>query len=131
MDFVGAIKNGFRNYATATGRASRSEFWYWTLFSFLVTAAGSIVDAAMFGDADRGLIGPLISLGLLLPDIAVSIRRLHDLDRAGWWLLIMFTGIGIILLLVWDCMKGTAGPNSYGPDPLANAASALTPPGST
>ena len=50
--------------------------------------------------------------------ISVTIRRLHDLDRTGWWLLIALTGIGMILLIVWYCMKGTTGPNSYGPDPL-------------
>jgi uncharacterized membrane protein YhaH (DUF805 family) len=68
---------------------------------------------------DSGLVAPLISLALLLPDVAVSIRRLHDLDRSGWWLLICFTGIGIIVLLVWDCMRGTLGPNRFGPDPIA------------
>ena len=60
----------------------------------------------------------VVSLALLLPGIAVSARRLHDLDRTAWWLLIAFTGIGLILLLVWDCMKGTTGPNRFGADPL-------------
>jgi len=60
----------------------------------------------------------LILAVLLLPGIAVAARRLHDLDRTGWWLLIAFTGIGIILLIVWDCMKGTTGPNRFGADPL-------------
>jgi uncharacterized membrane protein YhaH (DUF805 family) len=49
------------------------------------------------------------------------VRRLHDLDRTGWWLLIVFTIIGVIVLLIWDCIKGTNGPNRYGPDPLAGA----------
>jgi uncharacterized membrane protein YhaH (DUF805 family) len=61
----------------------------------------------------------LVSLLLLLPGVAVSVRRLHDLDRSGWWLLLTLTGIGIILLLIWDCMRGTPGPNRFGPDPLA------------
>ena len=61
----------------------------------------------------------VVSLALLLPGVAVSVRRLHDLDRTGWWLLVVFTGIGIILLVIWDCMKGTNGPNRYGADPLA------------
>lgn len=119
MDFIAAIKNGFRNYASASGRAARSEFWYWVLFSILVTGAGAIVDLAIFGDTDTGLFSPLISLALLLPDVAVAIRRMHDLDRSGWWLLIYFTGIAAIVLLVWDCMKGTIGPNRFGLDPLA------------
>ena len=121
MDFVGAIKNGFRNYANAAGRATRSEFWYWTLFSFLVAAAGAVIDMAIFGaEKETGLFGPLLSLALLIPDVAVSIRRLHDLDRKWAWLLIYFTGIGAIVLLVWFCMKGTSGPNRFGPDPLAH-----------
>ncbi len=120
MDFVGAIKSGFWNYASASGRAARSEFWYWCLFSFLAASAGTIVDLAIFRDTDIALFSPLISLALLLPDVAVGIRRMHDLDRSGWWLLIYFTGIGAIVLLVWDCMKGTTGPNRFGPDPLAS-----------
>jgi uncharacterized membrane protein YhaH (DUF805 family) len=51
--------------------------------------------------------------------LAVSARRLHDLDRTAWWLLLLLTGIGIILLIIWYCMRGTSGPNRFGPDPLA------------
>jgi uncharacterized membrane protein YhaH (DUF805 family) len=65
-----------------------------------------------------GFVGLVVSLALLLPSIAVAIRRLHDLDRTGWWLLLAFTGIGAIVLLVWDCMKGTTGSNRFGADPL-------------
>ena len=120
MDFVGAIKNGFRNYARATGRASRSEYWYWTLFSALVSVAGGIIDMAIFGpDSSSGLVGPLLGLALIAPDVAVTIRRLHDLDRKWQWFLIVFTGIGAIVLLVWFCRKGTTGPNRFGDDPLA------------
>lgn len=122
MDFSEAIRNGFRNYGSATGRASRSEFWYWVIFSSLCGAAGNVVDLAIFHDIDSGLVAPLISLALLLPDVAVSIRRLHDLDRSGWWLLISLTGVGLIVLLVWDCMRGTLGPNRFGPDALAPSA---------
>jgi uncharacterized membrane protein YhaH (DUF805 family) len=114
MQFGEAIKSGFNNYVTFSGRAARSEFWYWTLFSFLVNVAAAIIDSGL----GLGFIGTLISLALLLPGIAVSARRLHDLDRTGWWLLIAFTGIGIILLIIWDCIKGTVGPNRFGPDPL-------------
>jgi uncharacterized membrane protein YhaH (DUF805 family) len=119
MDFAGAIKNGFRNYASAVGRASRSEFWYWMLFAFLLSAAGSIVDAALFGaDSERELVGPLLSLAVLLPSVSVMIRRLHDLDRKWPWLLLWFTGIGTVVLLVWFCRQGTTGPNRFGDDPL-------------
>ena len=114
MQFGEAIKSGFNNYVTFSGRAARSAFWYWTLFAFIANIAASVVDM-MLG---LGFVSLIVSLGLLLPGIAVAARRLHDLDRTGWWLLIAFTGIGIILLIVWDCMKGTTGPNRFGADPL-------------
>jgi uncharacterized membrane protein YhaH (DUF805 family) len=119
VDFPAAIKSGFRQYASARGRASRSEYWYWTLFSTLVAVAGAVIDGAIFGvDSDRQLFSALFSLALILPDTAVAIRRLHDLDRKWPWLLIFVTGIGTIVLLVWFCRKGTTGPNRFGPDPL-------------
>jgi uncharacterized membrane protein YhaH (DUF805 family) len=114
MNFGDAIKSGFGNYVTFSGRAARSEFWYWALFTFIANIAAGIVDAAI----GLGLLGILVSLGLLLPSIAVAVRRLHDIDRTGWWYLLVFTGIGIILLIVWACMKGTTGSNRFGPDPL-------------
>ena len=120
MNFGEAIKSGFSNYATFTGRAARSEFWYWALFAILVTSAGGIIDQALI-DSETGLVGPLVSLALLLPGLAMAVRRLHDIDRTGWWVLISLTIIGIILLIVWDCMKGSDGPNRFGPDPLASA----------
>jgi uncharacterized membrane protein YhaH (DUF805 family) len=120
MNFVDAIKNGFRNYARSAGRASRSEFWYWTLFSVLVSIAGGIIDMAIFGaESDTEVVGPLLGLALIAPDVSVTIRRLHDLDRKWPWLLIWLTGIGAIVLLVWFCLKGTTGPNRFGDDPLA------------
>jgi len=118
MDFFSAIKSGFRHYVTFRGRASRSEFWYWTLFAVIMAIAGAIADNALI-ESETGLYAPLISLVLFLPGLAISIRRLHDIDRTGWWELICFTVIGIILLIVWACFKGTSGPNRFGPDPLA------------
>jgi uncharacterized membrane protein YhaH (DUF805 family) len=65
----------------------------------------------------------LLSLALLLPYLGIAVRRLHDTDRSGWWILIGLVPIvGIILLIVWYCTAGTAGPNTYGPDPKAGAA---------
>ena len=122
MNFTQAIASGFLNYVNFSGRAARSEFWFWTLFSFLATAAAGIVDMVAFANAAVSPLNSLVSLALLLPGLAVSVRRLHDLDRTGWWLLLIFTIIGAILLLIWDCMKGTAGPNRFGPDPLAGVA---------
>ncbi|HWE78694.1 MAG TPA: DUF805 domain-containing protein [Pseudolabrys sp.] len=126
MQFQDAIRSGFRNYVTFAGRASRSEYWFWVLFALLVEMAASIIDHSMFAFASTGPIEDLTSLILFLPGFAVSFRRLHDIDRTGWWWLIALTGIGIIVLLIWACTRGTAGANRYGADPLSGAA--VTPP---
>jgi uncharacterized membrane protein YhaH (DUF805 family) len=121
MNFTQAISSGFNNYVNFTGRAARSEFWYWALFAALASLAGELIDLALFTSSTFTPIQTLVNLALFLPGLAVSVRRLHDLDRTGWWLLLIFTVIGIIVLLVWDCMRGTVGPNRFGPDPLAAA----------
>ena len=119
MNFTEAIASGFRNYVGFSGRAPRSEYWYWFLFAVLVNIAATIVDAILFSRADVGPIGLIVGLALFLPGLAVGVRRLHDLDRSGWWILIVFIPIvGVIILLVWACMRGTLGPNRFGPDPL-------------
>jgi uncharacterized membrane protein YhaH (DUF805 family) len=118
MNFTQAISSGFQNYVNFSGRAARSEYWYWTLFATLVSIAASLVDHLIFPMMDFSPLHSLAGLALFLPGIAVAVRRLHDLDRTGWWLLIILTVIGGILLLVWFCMRGTVGPNRYGPDPL-------------
>jgi uncharacterized membrane protein YhaH (DUF805 family) len=71
------------------------------------------------------LISSLFGLAVFLPGLAVAIRRLHDLDRTGWWILLSLIPIvGWIILIIWDCTKGTNGPNRFGPDPLAAAVAA-------
>jgi uncharacterized membrane protein YhaH (DUF805 family) len=120
--FIEAIKSGFSNYVNFSGRAARWQFWYWVLFAFIAAVVGNVIDVMMLssdvGESGAGLVGSLISLALLLPGISVSVRRLHDIDRTGWWVLLSFTVIGIILLIVWNCQKGTTGPNRFGADPL-------------
>ena len=130
--FVEAIKRGFSNYVNFSGRAPRWEYWYWVLFVIIVGIVSSLIDSFIFGsDPTEGGFAPvqtLTGLALFIPGIAIGIRRLHDLDRTGWWFLIAFTGIGLILLLIWACMKGTAGPNRFGPDPLAGMTGARPQP---
>ena|SRR5215831_19237690 len=118
MNFGEAIKSGFRNYVNFSGRAPRSEYWYWTLFAVIVTIVADGIDIVIGTDSSVGIVGTVAGLALFLPGLAISFRRLHDLDRTAWWLLIVFTGIGAIVLVIWDCIKGTTGPNRFGPDPL-------------
>jgi uncharacterized membrane protein YhaH (DUF805 family) len=119
MTFGQAISSGFQNYVNFSTRACRSEFWFWTLFAILASIAAGTIDRVLFPDVITSPVHTLVGLALFLPGIAVSIRRLHDLDRTGWWFLIAFTVIGLILLIIWNCMRGTPGPNRFGPDPLA------------
>jgi uncharacterized membrane protein YhaH (DUF805 family) len=83
MTFSDAIPAGFRNYVNFTGRASRSEFWYWVLFAFLVSIAAGIIDFALFPEAEVSPISILVSLGFFLPNLSVAVRRLHDLETAA------------------------------------------------
>jgi uncharacterized membrane protein YhaH (DUF805 family) len=114
MSFVDAIKSGFSNYVTFGGRAIRSEYWYWVLFIILAEIVTSIIDYGILG---YQITTSLFGLAVFLPGLAVSIRRLHDLDRTGWWIFIVLIPlIGAILLIVWYCSRGTVGPNRFGPD---------------
>ena len=121
MNFSQAIASGFSNYVTFRGRAARSEFWFWCLFAGLVGLVANLIDISIFGMNSVTPVAAIASLALLLPGLAVSVRRLHDIDRTGWWLLLVFTIIGTFVLLYWDCVQGTDGPNRFGPDPLAAA----------
>ena len=112
MDFWQAIRSGFRNYGTFSGRATRSEYWLWVLFTLLGGAAAAVLDSVIFASIPN--VSPLNSLFYILtflPGLAVSIRRLHDIGRTGSWVLIVFTGIGIFVLIYWLCKRGTRGPN--------------------
>jgi uncharacterized membrane protein YhaH (DUF805 family) len=85
------------------------------LFNVLAQVVTEIIDTVIGISLTTGI----FSLAVLLPGIAVSVRRLHDLDRSGWWLLLAFVPVvGIIVLLIWFCTKGTDGSNRFGPDPL-------------
>jgi len=112
MEFKIAVQHVINNYVTFSGRAVRSEYWYWLLFTFVAGFFLGIVD----GILGIQLLSSLFSLAVLLPSIAVAVRRLHDLDKSGWWLLILLIPlIGVIVLIYWFCQKGTAGDNRFGP----------------
>ena len=101
MSFVAAVQSGFRNYVNFKGRATRSEYWWWALFTLVIEAASFIF---------AGL-GDLISLAVLAPSIAVAIRRMHDTDHRGWWMLFP------IVNLVFALRASDAGENRFGPPP--------------
>jgi uncharacterized membrane protein YhaH (DUF805 family) len=122
MKFGEAVVSGLRNYFNFSRRASRSEFWFFTVFCILVSIVGSVADLFLFNALAQEGLGPISvvsNLALLVPGIAVAARRLHDNDRTGWWILITLTIIGNIWLIIWWCTKGTAGRNRFGPSPLA------------
>lgn len=113
VSFTEAIKLGFGKYATFSGRACRSEYWYFVLFNFLAVFAALIMIA--FDDsgflAGVGLIG---YLGLAIPNISVLVRRLHDTDKSGWWYWIALIPFGAFALLVFLCQDGDKVVNRYG-----------------
>jgi uncharacterized membrane protein YhaH (DUF805 family) len=115
-----AISYCFRHYVGFNGRAARSEYWYWTLFVYLLLIVAWLIDMTVFGFNTTGVnpMAVLASLATLLPTLAVSARRLHDIDRSGWWTLLIFTVIGYIVLIYWACLRGTVGANRFGSDPL-------------
>jgi uncharacterized membrane protein YhaH (DUF805 family) len=124
MTFQGAISAGYQNYANFTGRASRSAYWWWTLFQVLATAAIGIVFGhgvmmmdpnTMAMDYHGGVVSNLWSLANLLPCLALGARRLHDIGKSGWWqLIVLIPLIGWIVLIVWFCQKSDAGANQHG-----------------
>src|ERR1035437_9534793 len=115
-----AVKSCLAKYGSATGRASRSEFWYFFLFVCVVGLSADLIDTYVIASGTR-ILGVIWWLATFLPTIAVLIRRLHDIDRSGeWWLIGFVPIIGQILLLVWQCTRGTVGPNRFGKDPLEN-----------
>ena len=122
MNIQEAVTSVLTKYATFSGRASRSEYWWFALANVIVQLLASVVDSAILHSETPALAG-LLSLALLIPGLAVSVRRLHDIGKSGWNLLWIFLPlIGFILLLVWNCKRGDAGDNDYGSDPLADIA---------
>lgn len=141
MGFGEAIKTCFGKYASFTGRARRSEFWYFWLFTIIVSFILSIIDnvigwtsnfggqsidvSATFSPLLSGNVGALStiwSLAVLLPMISVTVRRLHDTDRTGWWWWILLVPcVGWIVLLVFVLLDSTPGDNRFGPNPKGYA----------
>ena len=132
MGFGEAISSGFRKYADFSGRALRSEYWWWTLFTWIVySVVGSIwgvsLVSSMVGDGDGvgavgGFLWFVVSIGLLIPSLAVFVRRMHDTGRSGWWWFIgLIPLVGFIVLLVFLVEEGSPSANQYGEPPARTA----------
>ena len=116
--YIGVLKK----YAVFSGRAQRTEFWMFVLINLLVSIGLNIIDV-IIGTAP--LLGSLYALGVIIPTLAVSVRRLHDTNRSGWWLLIgLVPLIGLIVLIVFYVQDSDAGSNAFGPNPKGAPAAA-------
>ena len=127
MNFLEAVKAGYRNYVRFQGRSSRSEYWWWALYQLVV----NVVIGLIFGGGTAetgagsvsfvyqgGIVANLWALAHLLPGLSVGVRRLYDINRSGWWLLIgLIPFLGALVLFIFYLLDGTPGPNTYGPDP--------------
>ncbi len=113
MGFTDAVTTVFSNYANFNGRAARPEFWWWALFVSIVYVVFAVL-AAVIGREVYALLA-LFVLAVILPNLAVTARRLHDTDRSGWWQLIALVPIiGPIVLLIFEILPGTPGANRFG-----------------
>ena len=104
-----------KNYATFSGRARRKEYWYFYLFQIVLgLGIGVVLGIAGISDDGMDVISGLLSLAFLLPTLAVGARRLHDVNRSGWWMLIAFTIIGLIPLFIWSVSETKPESNKWG-----------------
>lgn len=112
--FSEAVLSGFRKYVDFSGRSRRSEYLFWTLFVILAYIIAAIIDWLTTGF----VLSVLVLVGTFLPSLAVDVRRLHDIDKSGWWDLIgLIPFVGSIILLAWFIEEGTPGPNRFGAQP--------------
>ena len=119
MSFGDAITNCLsNNYVGFSGRASRSEYWFWVLFTMIVSFVTGIMDGFIFGsEFGTGLISTITSVVFFLPGLAVWVRRLHDVGKSGWWILSSILILPVLLLLYWLIIEGDSNPNEYGEVP--------------
>lgn len=103
-----------KQYADFNGRARRTEYWMFVLFNIIFSAIAGIIDTII----GTNLLNVIYSLAVLIPGIAVAVRRLHDIGKSGWYyLLVLIPIVGFIILIVWFCKDSETGANSWGPNP--------------
>ena len=128
MDYYTSV---LKKYAVLSGRARRKEYWMFTLINIIVSIILGVIDGAMDTNVavgSLGLLGTIYSLAVLVPSIAVLVRRLHDTDRSGWWaLLCLIPIVGWIILLVFAVLDSTPGTNRFGENPKGTSPSAPSP----
>ena len=119
MSFGDAITNCLtNNYVGFSGRASRSEYWFWVLFTLIVQLVTGIMDGFIFGsEFGTGTISNIAAVIYFLPGLAVWVRRLHDVGKSGWWILSSILILPALLLLYWLIIEGDSNPNEYGEVP--------------
>ena len=121
ISFTSAVKLGFQRYFDFSGRSTRAEFWWWVLFGFLAAVVLTIVDNILGTNGEyggTGVITGLWQLATLIPGLAVTVRRLHDINKSGWWLLLGLLSwliIPFIVLLVWFIRPSSDEANRYNP----------------
>ena len=115
-----------KKYAVFSGRARRKEYWFFVLWYVIISIGLAILDniiGTYSAKTGIGLLGAIYALALLIPSLSVTVRRLHDTGRTGWWLLIILIPvIGAIVLLVFMFLDSESGENQYGPSPKAAGA---------
>ena len=121
MKFEEAVRRVLNNYANFSGRARRSEYWYFILFNMIVEGVFNLLSTKLDGNflgTMIGIIAGVYGLAILVPSLAVAWRRLHDTGRSGWlYLLLLIPLVGSIILLVFLCQDSQPGSNQYGPNP--------------
>ena len=126
---MGWYLEAFKKYAVFGGRSRRMEYWSFVLFNFVVFVVLVGIDALLgtFSSASGvGLLSGIYGLATLVPILALSVRRLHDIDRSGWWYFInLIPLIGAIVMLVFTLLDSTPGHNRYGPNPKGVTARAV------
>jgi uncharacterized membrane protein YhaH (DUF805 family) len=118
MTFQDSVRKCFNDYAKFSGRAARPELFWFYLFLFVGNSVLGLLDGAVFPGETR-VFGPLFSLATFIPALAVSARRLHDIGKTAWWLLIgLIPVVGFLVLLYFYIQRGEEGANEYGPPPV-------------
>jgi len=116
VTFIEAIRKAIlENYCNFSGRASRSEYWWYALFTLLLGSVLSVI----FGDGSVAyIISGVVSIALFLPGLGLAVRRLHDTGKCGWWVLLsLIPLVGLVILVIWMCQPSTPADNQYGPEP--------------